>query len=423
MKRCLSWFAGFLLLTFISTGVFATTTEKIPTEPDSTKKTDVLKPVDQIANLAWFKKLKINGYFQLRYNGAFQTSDELRIDQADKNIEGDPGFSFRRARVKISGFVTDKVYVYVQSDFAGSKVVLKDAYSDLYLNNDKTYRLRFGLSKVPYGFENMQSSSNRLALDRADPTNSAFNGERDMGVTFFWTPTIVKERFNRIKREGLKHSGDYGMFALAVINGQNTSDPDENKYKHIVSRLTYPFEFSNGQLVEVGIQGMIGKYTPFDSKIAEDVKVGENGEEQSWAGDYAFNDRRVGASFVMYPQPFGLQAEYNIGEGPEYDPESNTIKEKPLHGGYIQAMYRAETSHGVFFPFVKWQRYDGGKKFEQDARAYKVNDFDIGMEWQINKAIELVGMYSFMDRKYADSVDGSDEFAGSMLRMQLQFRF
>jgi hypothetical protein len=37
----------------------------------------------------------------------------------------------------------------------------------------KEYRVRIGQSKVPYGFENLQSSQNRLSLDRNDALNSA----------------------------------------------------------------------------------------------------------------------------------------------------------------------------------------------------------------------------------------------------------
>jgi hypothetical protein len=30
-------------------------------------------------------------------------------------------------------------------------------------------------------------------------------------------------------------------------------------------------------------------------------------------------DQRVAVSFVLYPKPFGVQAEYNIGKGPRYN--------------------------------------------------------------------------------------------------------
>jgi hypothetical protein len=39
---------------------------------------------------------------------------------------------------------------------------IRDAYFDLSFDAKKEYRVRIGQSKVPYGFENLQSSQNRL---------------------------------------------------------------------------------------------------------------------------------------------------------------------------------------------------------------------------------------------------------------------
>lgn len=61
-----------------------------------------------------------------------------------------------------------------------------------------------------------------------------------------------------------------------------------------------------------------------------DVSQGING----------FKDERVGVSFIMYPQPFGIQAEWNWGTTPGLDIASNTIREQSLNGGYVQAMYQ-----------------------------------------------------------------------------------
>jgi hypothetical protein len=36
----------------------------------------------------------------------------------------------------------------------------------------------------------------------------------------------------------------------------------------------------------------------------------------------------------------------------------------------------------LLYPFAKFQYYDGGKKFEKDARSYTVRDYELGLEWQ-----------------------------------------
>jgi phosphate-selective porin len=74
----------------------------------------------------------------------------------------------------------------------------------------KEFRLRVGQSKVPFGFENLQSSQNRLTLDRNDALNSAVANERDLGAFFYW-PSKIRERFAMLVKDGYKGSGDYGV--------------------------------------------------------------------------------------------------------------------------------------------------------------------------------------------------------------------
>ncbi|MBT1630295.1 hypothetical protein KK466_29560, partial [Klebsiella pneumoniae] len=62
-------------------------------------------------------------------------------------------------------------------------------------------------------------------------------------------------------------------------------------------------------------------------------------------GEDTFRDARAHASFVLYPQPFGLQAEYNVGVGPEY--RDGAVVDGFLHGGYVMAMLKL----GDFVPF------------------------------------------------------------------------
>jgi hypothetical protein len=66
----------------------------------------------------------------------------------------------------------------------------------------KEYRVRIGQSKVPYGFENLQSSQNRLSLDRNDALNSAVV-KRDLGA-FFTGQSKIRERFAMLVKDGYK---------------------------------------------------------------------------------------------------------------------------------------------------------------------------------------------------------------------------
>ena len=290
---------------------------------------------------------------------------------------------------------------------------MRDAYFDLSLDKNKEFRFRVGQSKIPYGFENMQSSQNRLALDRNDALNSAVANERDLGVFFYWAPKKIRKRFSDLVSSGLKGSGDYGVFGLGVFNGQTANKPEANENQHVVARLTYPFQFKNGQILEAGIQGYSGKYVV--TSITKNVRTLNTKAE--------YLDQRAAASVTLYPQPFGFQAEYNVGTGPEYSPDSNRIDQKDLYGGYAMVNYMIKMKNQLLFPFVKYQTYQGGKKHELDARSYTVNDLEIGIEWQPIKNFEFVAIYTISDRRFEDWVLKDNKQKGSLLRLQAQFNF
>lgn len=140
---------------------------------------------------AWYQSISIRGYGQIRYNRLAETNENLKCEQCDRSWGKDGGFFLRRLRIIFSGNLGKHVYFYIQPDFGSSAsatglnfVQIRDAYVDLNIDKKREFRFRIGQSKVPYGFENMQSSQNRLALDRNDPLNSAVANERDIGVFF-----------------------------------------------------------------------------------------------------------------------------------------------------------------------------------------------------------------------------------------------
>ena len=172
-------------------------------------------------------------------------------------------------RVILFGDVSDYLYLYIQPDFAASPdgvisnfhfTQLRDWYGDVYLDDSKVNRLRIGQSKVPYGWENLQSSQNRLSLDRNDAFNSATKNERDLGIFYYWTPEWAQETFKYIMDEGLKGSGNYGVFGFGAYNGQGGSLREFNDELHLVTRFTLPYTMENGQIIEAGIQAYTGRY-------------------------------------------------------------------------------------------------------------------------------------------------------------------
>ncbi len=372
-------------------------------------------------------------------------SDNSRGDQ-DKN------FLIRRMRMIFFGDVGDRLYYYIQPDLAssiggttnsnasgaGNFAQLRDAYGDFHITKNKVHRIRVGQSKVPYGFENLQSSQNRLALDRVDAMNSAVRDERDLGAFYYYTPENVQALFKEIQDGGLKHSGNYGMLALGVYNGQGANARDRNDNLHVVARATYPWKTESGQIYEMGIQGYHGEYVSTVGTYRRTDTGAAQNTSPTLSRTNGIADERVGLSFMMYPQPFGLEAEWNWGKTPGLDVATNRIEEKNLNGGYVQAMYKIDNLNFIYnnttlIPFIKWQYFDGYNKAETNSPQNRVNDWELGTEWQIAPEVELVAVYHRMHRNnlvtgYTSSSSSEtrpdyERFQANALRIQLQYNY
>ena len=356
----------------------------------------------------WYEKLKIRGYTQVRYNQLGATNERLVNTQGDRSIGKDGGILIRRARLIVQGDVHQHVFVYLQPDFASvvsdqyHVPTLRDWYADISIDKRKEFRFRVGQSKVPYGFENMQSSQNRAPFDRSDAINSAVKDERDLGVFFYWAPERIRQRFKMLVDSGLKGSGDYGVIALGAYNGQTANQKEKNATPHVVARVTWPFLVGKKQIVEVGAGGYAGKYVV---KTADDVTAPDE-----------VQDMRVHAALTVYPQPIGFQAEYNIGRGPELV-DGTHVDDRPLHGGY--AMVMAQVAD--FFPYVRGILYEGGRKFETNAPHYSVRELEIGTEWRPFSALELTAAYTFAERTYPEAPYPQER--GRYVRLQVQFNY
>ncbi len=384
-----------------------------------------VEPASETKDKPWYESLRIRGYTQVRYNGfpSFDENDDLQNDQGDKYIGQGSGLGIRRARLIVFGDVHEHVAVYLQADFASSigdqnhVAIVRDWYADIFVDPDKTFRFRVGQSKVPYGFENLQSSQNRLPFDRNDALNSAFKDERDLGVFAYWEPKQIRARYKLLVDEGLKGSGDYGVVGVGVLNGQGANRFDRNDNLHVVARLAYPFKFGD-QYVEAGLGGYTGRY----QVNVEDEDDGTTYTTPS--NPDGIRDMRAFGTLVVYPQPIGFQAEYNIGKGPSQGEDDPTaIRSRSLHGGYAQAMFKIDDVLGTraLIPYVRGTLYEGGKKFETNAPRYEVRELELGVEWQIWKALEITAAYDIAERTSPKYPHNQEQ--GHVSRLQVQFNY
>lgn len=365
----------------------------------------------------WYDKLSLRGYAQFRYNNLFSSNDSVECQQCDRSLGPTGGLFLRRARIVISGEVHPRVYVYLQPDLAqavGSDQLLlqvRDLYGDIYLTGNRTFRVRLGQSKVPFGWENLQSSQNRLAFDRDDALNSGAPNERDLGVMLYWAPVRVRQTLRFLVDSGYKGTGDYGMLGLGVYNGQGGNRPEANDDRHVVARVSYPFRLGT-QYVELGGSYYQGLFTLGSSQRTAGVGGGSD-----------FLDERYVVSAVLYPRPIGLQAEWTWGTGPQYHPATNAILSDHLEGGYVLLNWRTRIARRPVTPYVRAQYYDGGKKSELDARSYHVEEVEAGIEWQTFDALELTAAVMVSDRTYEDGARPDNRQEGSQLRLQAQVNY
>lgn len=398
------------------------------------------KPKADSEKKRWFDKMSITGYAQFRYNQTMLTEpgSAPATHAGDGSVGDGQSFFIRRARLVLASNVSDNLFVYLQPDFASTPTgspdailfaQIRDWYGDIYLDKEKVNRIRVGQSKIPYGWENMQSSSRRIPLDRNDALNSAARNERDLGIFYYWTPTYVQEVFQEIQEKGLKGSGNYGAFGIGIYNGQGGSLREQNDDVHLIGRFTWPFKLASGQIIELAMQGYMGDYVVLGAPIhprgagPATVPLGT----RDAGGRDGLTDQRLAWTAVYYPQPWGLQVEWTVGRGPELNAAQTAVEVESLSGGYAMLMYQLEDFHGTWIPFGRYSFYDGGYKSATNAPETYISEFDIGFEWEPKPDMRFNMMYTFTDRTSLQTLGGGrrsyDQFVGQLLRMQLQINY
>ncbi|MEY4717744.1 MAG: hypothetical protein RL563_362, partial [Pseudomonadota bacterium] len=77
-------------------------------------------------------------------------------------------------------------------------------------------------------------------------------------------------------------------------------------------------------------------------------------------------------------------------------------------------------------PYVKWQTYDGAWKGATNAPRVSMDEVEAGVEYQINKALELTVAYATMNRTFIQDSATSDylkQAGGDLIRTQLQINY
>jgi hypothetical protein len=397
----------------------------------------VAKMAEPAKKTPWYEKMSIDGYTQFRHteqlNGAAYLTGGL---PADRSVDSNQNFVVRRARFKLQGDF-GRVFLYYQTDAAASVdsgssrnfgLQTRDIYADIAIDEAKEHRIRAGVSKVPYGWVNLQSSQNRLNIERPEALNSAVEGERDQGLYYMYASKEDRALLKKLVREGYKGSGDYGIFTAGFYSGNGLNRADNNGEVHSLIRYTKPWVAASGQMYEAGLVAYAGRFkiatdaTSTTTKAVLDANINANDRRDLTDG---FVDRRVAATFIMYPQPWGIEAEWTTGQSPTLNDARDNITNGQVEGGYIMVNYQHRYGEqSVFQPFVRWNYNDGARKFATNAPKQHVNEFDIGFEWKWRKEVELVLQYTFSKERTNTSTTNPLIIADSQrATLQLQFDY
>lgn len=352
----------------------------------------------------WYERLTMYGYGMFRYNS--ETNGKIRSFQdasvGGKNDGAQSGFFFRRIRWVVTGQVSDHVSVFFQPDIATNisgttmALSLRDAYGDYYFDKNKEFRTRVGLQRVPCSFDNWQASRVRMAIDRADATNSCQPSERDIGIAFMWTPKIAQARYKQML-DYMYGPGDYGVFNITVDNGQGHNKEERNDDKRVGARLSWPFELPGGRLMEAGMnasRGMINVSMGTAAASTTLFSLNESGNTSS----RNYRDERLNWYVYYPPQPWGFIAEYVTGRGPRRGADG-IVRESHLYGGYVQGHYQWKYSDTALANFyTRWQEYYGGLKTQTGAPDIRMRELELGVAWQPDPQWEITTAYTFTER-------------------------
>jgi len=358
----------------------------------------------------WYERITMFGYGMFRYNPILSQNNPL-TDYHDSSVGANQGFFFRRIRWVVTGQVSDHVAFFIQPDLASNvsgniyTLSMRDAYGDFIFDKDKEFRLRVGLQRVPASFDNWQASRVRMAIDRADATNSGAQSERDTGLSFMWTSKIAQARYKQML-DYMYGPGDYGTLGIWVYNGQGQTNAEANADKHVGIRASWPLELPGGRLMEVGMNAYRGMFN---------VNMGTRPAAGTTTTTlYSFNESSTSgvrsdsrnylderANFYVYlpPQPWGFIGEWVTGRGPERNPQGIVV-ERALQGGYGQLHYQWKYSNtGLANLYSRYQYYNGGIKFLAGAPSDRgMQEVEAGIAWQPDPQWEFTVAYAYMHR-------------------------
>lgn len=204
------------------------------------------------AYVAAAKRLKFSGYLQGRYEWRDDGTWGVDYDPktgAKGTIHGENRFLVRRGRLKATYQGDNSEYV-LQIDAIPDGVTLRDAEASLIDTwTPLNIKLTVGQFKIPFGYEVLQSSSDREMPERSRMIRALFPGERDRGLRINASYQALRFSGAIINGTSFLPSGERAIY------GTN----DQSSYKDLVGRIGGDFELAPGLSWVIGASGYFGR--------------------------------------------------------------------------------------------------------------------------------------------------------------------
>jgi phosphate-selective porin OprO and OprP len=158
-----------------------------------------------------------NGDNQIQVGLLIQMDGRFAVADSQGNVLDT--FLLRRVRPILQGRIARVFEFYVNPDFAGGAVNLRDMYFDTRFSD--AFRIRVGKAKAPFGIERLHGAAGLLFVERALPT------------------TVVPDRDIGVQVLGDVAGGVFsyqGALMNGVVDG-GTQDLDTNTAKDLVGRI------------------------------------------------------------------------------------------------------------------------------------------------------------------------------------------
>jgi phosphate-selective porin OprO/OprP len=376
-------------------------------------------------------KLKVGGYAQADSRWAVDDSDNPTVD----------AFTIRRARLDIRGTLAERFDFRIMPDFAGSSLVLQDAYVDHKFAPWAV--LRAGKFKTPYGVDRLQSGTNLLFIERSLVDNLVPN--RDLGLQLY----------------GDFRQGEIG-YQLAVLNGVvdgGSTDADVNDAVDLAARVfAHPFRNTTIDPLRglgLGLAGTWGEEqgTPASPQLPQSRTSSRNSyfrystdNPATASGTTVANGEhwRVSPQGYWYWGPFGSTFEWGISsqelaKGAVRGTTDNTAWQ--VRASYLltgeNADYRQITPDNPFnFGGGRWGawevalRYanldvDGDtftKGFADNTRSVsEIDSITAGLNWYLNR--NILWQLNFEHSEFSKGVAAGDRDDENVFLTRAQFLF